>query len=229
MFNPSAIFFDLDGTLVDSIGDLAWAVGRMMEDLGKPDPGREKVVSWVGNGAPVLIKRALTGSMDGDPDNREFERATALFMSHYRANLAVHSELYPGVCGTLNRLAECQLPLICITNKPAEFTDQLLANLNIDQLFRETISGDSLPNRKPHPEPLFHAAKLCGTSIEQCLMVGDSKSDVQAALSAGCPVVAVSYGYNHGEDIRLSNPDITIDRFEQLLPLIRLDGMPVSV
>lgn len=229
MFNPQAIFFDLDGTLVDSVGDLAWAVGRMMENLGKPDPGKEKVLTWVGNGAPKLIKRALTGTMDGEPDEQEFDRATALFKSHYRANLAVHSQLYPGVRDTLNSIAQSQLPLVCITNKPAEFTHQLLAKLDIGELFSETISGDTLANKKPHPEPLLHAAKLCDTPIAQCLMVGDSKSDVLAAFSAGCPVVAVSYGYNHGEDIRLSKPDITIDRFDQLLSLIQLDGIHISV
>ncbi len=111
--------------------------------------------------------------------------------------------------------------MVCITNKPEDFTQPLIDHLAMQEFFCLLLSGDSLPHKKPHPAPLLHAADFCGTHITNCLMVGDSKNDVQAAKAAGCPVVAVDYGYNHGEQIALSMPDNTISHFTQLLDLIR--------
>lgn len=222
MFKPRAVFFDLDGTLVDSVADMAVAVGKMMTHFDLPALSFEQVSSWVGNGAQQLVKRALTGTMQGEPEKDLLETAMPLFNRYYHENLALHSELYEYVEHTLETLKSAGIPLVCITNKPEQFTKVLLENINIDHFFSLVISGDTLPTKKPHPAPLLYAAKYLDLAIEQCLMVGDSRSDIEAARQAGCPVVALSYGYNHGEDIRLYNPDITIDSIEELLPLLGL-------
>lgn len=220
MFKPRAVFFDLDGTLVDSVADMSYAVGKMLSHFDKPAPGIERVSTWVGNGAQALINRALTGEMDGEADKALFDQAMPLFNRYYHENLAKHSALYEHVEDTLKALKKAGLPLACITNKPAQFTEKLLKNIHIGQYFSLVVSGDSLPTKKPHPGPLLHAAQEFGLHIDECLMVGDSKSDIVAAQQAGCPVVALSYGYNHGQDIRQHNPDITIDSLAELLPLL---------
>jgi len=222
MFKPRAIFFDLDGTLVDSVADMAFAVGKMLTHFDLPAPGIEQVSTWVGNGAIQLVKRALTGTMHGEPEKELLEQAMPLFERYYHENLALHSELYEHVEHTLEALRAANIPLACITNKPEQFTEVLLENINIAKYFTIVVSGDTLPTKKPHPGPLLHAAQELGVHIDQCLMVGDSRSDIEAAQQAGCPVVALSYGYNHGEDIRLHNPNITIDSIEELLPLLPL-------
>ncbi len=222
MFKPRAVFFDLDGTLVDSVADMAFAVGKMLSHFDLPAPGIEKVSTWVGNGAQALINRALTNDMHGTADKALFDQAMPLFNRYYHENLALHSALYEHVEQTLQTLKNAGLALACITNKPEQFTEVLLENINIAQYFSLVVSGDTLPTKKPHPGPLLHAAQEFGVHIDECLMVGDSKSDIEAAKQAGCPVVALSYGYNHGEDIRLHNPDITIDSLKDLPPLLSI-------
>lgn len=222
MFKPSAVFFDLDGTLVDSVADMTFAVGEMLSHFDLPAASLEHVRNWVGNGAAQLVKRALTGTMHGEPEQQQFERAIPLFERYYHQNLGMHSELYGQVEHTLQALVTAAVPLACITNKPEQFTKILLKNLLIEKYFTIVISGDSLPTKKPDPGPLLHAAQTLGVDIEKCLMVGDSRTDIEAARQAGCPVVALSYGYNHGEDIRLHNPTMTIDSIEELLPLVSL-------
>ena len=145
-----------------------------------------------------------------------------LFERYYHENLALHSELYEHVEHTLEALQSANIPMACITNKPEQFTEVLLESINIASYFSLVVSGDTLSTKKPHPGPLLHAAQEFGLNIDECLMVGDSRSDIDAAHQAGCPVVALSYGYNHGEDIRLHNPTITIDSIEELLPLLPL-------
>ena len=222
MFKPRAVFFDLDGTLVDSVADMAFAVGKMLSHFDLPAPGIEKVSTWVGNGAQALINRALTNDMHGTADKALFDQAMPLFNRYYHENLALHSALYEHVEQTLQTLKNAGLALACITNKPEQFTEVLLENINIAQYFSLVVSGDTLPTKKPHPGPLLHAAQEFGVHIDECLMVGDSKSDIEAAKQAGCPVVALSYGYNHGKDIRLHNPDITIDSLKDLPPLLSI-------
>ncbi|MCB1663138.1 MAG: phosphoglycolate phosphatase [Pseudomonadales bacterium] len=220
MHSTKLIFFDLDGTLIDSLPDLAWAVDRMMLSMNKTPPGILNTKSWVGNGAAKLIKRALTHSMDAEPEAKEFHHAQQLFNRFYSETLSVRSRLYEGVMVTLEQLKRHAIGFVCITNKPSEFTLPLLQQLCLTPFFDLVICGDSLNYKKPHPEPLFYAAEQSQIAISDCLMVGDSKNDIEAARAAGCPVVAVSYGYNHGEDIRLANPDACIDHFADLLPLI---------
>ncbi|MCB1615012.1 MAG: phosphoglycolate phosphatase [Pseudomonadales bacterium] len=224
----SAVFFDLDGTLVDSVPDLAYAIDQMLQTLSLPVAGVEKVRHWVGNGAEKLIERALFFALD---DNAavaaSFVSAKPLFYEAYQASNGTFSVCYPGVLPTLLRLRENGFRLSCITNKPVRFTHPLLRQLELEPLFEKVVSGDTLSVKKPHPAPLLFCAEQLGVAPSACLMVGDSRSDVLAAKNAGVPVVAVSYGYNHGEDIRNEGADHVIDRFDRL-PAILLENRAIN-
>ena len=222
---PAMILFDVDGTLVDSVPDLAWCVDRMMERLELPPRGEAKVRNWVGNGVEALVRRALIDRLDGEPDPELFRRAYPLFLVLYADNTSKRSHLYPGVEEALRRLQEAGYRLGSVTNKAEQFTLPLLEALGIRDRFEIVISGDSLPRKKPDPLPLLHAAEFFGVSPEESLMVGDSVSDVKAARAAGFRIVCMSYGYNHGEDIRDAGPDAVIDEMTQLLELLPQGGL----
>ena len=214
------ILLDLDGTLVDTVPDLAYAVDFMMEKLGLPVWGEEQVRRWIGNGAERLVRRALTGSDDGEPDEALFGQAYPLFLEAYQAHVCHLSRPYPGVLAGLDMLLQAGYPLGCVTNKPARFTEPVLVKLGLKRYFQITISGDTLAKKKPDPAPLLHAADFFATPPMQSLMVGDSINDVQAARAACFLIVCVSYGYNHGLDIRDASPDAVIDSLEQLPQLL---------
>jgi phosphoglycolate phosphatase len=205
------ILIDLDGTLVDSVPDLAYCIDAMMERLGRPPRGEAAVRNWVGNGVERLVHRALTGQLEGEADAADFERAVPIFLELYRVNTSGRSHLYPGVRDGLDYLRSAGYPLGCVTNKPARFTEPLLRALGLRDYFGIVVSGDTLPRRKPDPLPLLHAAEHFGVKPGDALMVGDSMSDVKAARAAGFAIVCVSYGYNHGSDIRTANPDAVMD------------------
>ena len=217
---PEMILVDLDGTMVDSVPDLAYCVDRTLERLGRPPRGELAVRDWVGNGVERLVRRALSGTLDGEPDEEAFQRAYPVFLELYAQNTAARSRLYPGVREGLELLAARGYPLGCVTNKAARFTEPLLAGLGIRERFEIVISGDTLGERKPHPLPLRHAAAHFGADPRRALMLGDSISDVQAARAAGFAVICVSYGYNHGQDIRAVRPDAVIDSFAELGDLL---------
>lgn len=216
MNKPEMVLVDLDGTLVDSVPDLAYSIDEMMRELGLPEWGEAQVREWVGNGAERLVKRALTGEMEAEPEPALFERAYPLFQERYAENCCCNSRLYPGVLEGLDYLQSAGCKLGCVTNKPARFTEPLLKALEISDYFQITISGDSLPKKKPDPLPLLHAAEQLGVSPESSLMLGDSINDVKAARAAGFSVICVSYGYNHGRDIREAEPDGVVDSLAEL-------------
>lgn len=215
---PQLVLFDLDGTLLDSVPDLALAVDRMLAALKRPLAGEALVRDWVGNGAQVLVQRALAyGDANNEPDKTLFERAFALFLNHYGQCCAEQSQLYPGVREYLNFLHERQVDMGLVTNKPISFTEVLLDEFDLRRYFSVVLGGDSLVEKKPHPLPLQHAMIARRVAAEQTLMVGDSRSDIKAAQAAGCRVVAVTYGYNHGEPVSLYQPDIIVDDLMQLV------------
>ncbi len=218
---PRLVLIDLDGTLVDSVPDLAWAVDRTLEELGRPPAGEDRVRNWVGNGVERLIKRALTGTLDGEPEGDLFATALPIFQRHYHEINGRLSHPFPGVVEGLNALRGTGVDLGCVTNKAEAFTLPLLEKLGLRSFFRLVVSGDTTPHKKPHPAPLLHAAEHFALPPETGLMVGDSRHDVEAARSAGFQVVAVTYGYNHGEDIRASRPDAVVDRLDQIPPLLQ--------
>ena len=214
---PRLAMFDLDGTLVDSVPDLAVAVDRMLAELGRPPAGSEQVRLWVGNGARVLVRRALAGALVHDGvDDADTERALALFMDAYADNHAL-TRVYPGVIETLDWLREREVALALITNKPARFLPELLADKGLDGYFQWLVGGDTLPQQKPDPAALFWVMDRAGVGAGEALFVGDSRNDVRAARAAGVACVALSYGYNHGEPIAAEQPALVLDDLRQLL------------
>lgn len=222
---PAMILIDLDGTLIDTVPDLAHAVDVMMDRLGMPLRGEQAVREWIGNGAERLVRRALINAVDGEPDDELFQRAYPIFLEAYEADVSTYSRPYPGVVDGIAALKAAGYRLGCVTNKPARFTDPLLEALDLARNFEIVISGDALPKQKPDPMPLLHAAKFFKVHPEEALMVGDSMNDVKAARAAGFSVVCVPYGYNHGHDIRDSGPDAVIESLQDLPALIEAGGI----
>jgi phosphoglycolate phosphatase len=217
---PEMILIDVDGTLVDSVPDLTYCVDEMMQALGMPLRGEAKVRTWVGNGVERLVRRALVDSLDGEPDDELFARAYPLYLELYAENTSKRSRLYPGVLEGLDYLQSAGFKLGCVTNKAEQFTLPLLRDLGIYDRFGIIISGDTLSEKKPHPMPLLYAARFFDVMPQQSLMLGDSVSDVKAARAAGFHIICMSYGYNHGIDIREAEPDAVIDSMAELPALL---------
>ena len=215
-FQPKLIMIDVDGTLVDSVPDLAYCIDEMMQKLGLQKWGETKVRHWVGNGIPKLVERALTGELEGRPIKEVFDIAYPIFLDLYEDNTAQRSYLYDGVREGLDYLKSQGYQLGCVTNKSEQFTHPLLKVLGIFNDFKIIISGDTLAKRKPDPMPLLYCAEHFNLKPEECLMLGDSVSDVKAARAAGFDIICMSYGYNHGNDIADENPDLVIDSMSQL-------------
>ena len=207
---------DVDGTLVDSVPDLAYCVDQMMLSLDMPVRGEETVRHWVGNGVPRLVERALTGELYGSPSKEAFDKAYPIFLDLYAQNSSVRSTLYEGVMEGLDYLKSKDYLLGCVTNKTEQFTLPLLQSLGIIDYFGIVISGDTLEKKKPDPLPLIHGANFFNIKPNECLMLGDSVSDVKAARAASFQIICMSYGYNHGNNIADENPDLVIDSMAQL-------------
>ena len=217
---PELVLIDVDGTLVDSVPDLAYCVDEMMFALGLPGRGEAAVRQWVGNGVEKLVKRALVNNLDGEPDTALFERGLQIFWQSYEQNVCVRSRLYDGVIEGLEYLKSKAYRLGCVTNKARSFTMPLLEQIGILSYFEVAVCGDDTPRKKPDPLPLLQAAGQLQIKPQKALMIGDSKSDVAAARAAGFQIICMSYGYNHGVDIRESNPDVVIDSMAELKDLL---------
>lgn len=213
---PKLVLIDLDGTLVDSVPDLAFCVDEMMKTLGRPAWGLDKVRTWVGNGVERLVMRALTDTLWDDPSEAAFAEALQIFMALYADNTSARSCLYDGVVEGLGYLQSSGFKVGCVTNKAEAFTVPLLKDMGIFDKFAVVVSGDTTPKKKPDPMPLLYAAEQLAELPEDCLMIGDSMHDVKAARNAGFQVVCVPYGYNHGHDIRDAEPDQVIDSLAEL-------------
>jgi phosphoglycolate phosphatase len=212
-----AVFFDLDGTLIDSSADLANSINYMLKSLSLKEYDPEIIKTWVGNGATVLVKRALSGGMEiKETDEKLFKKAKEIFLNHYKNNVCVYTSLYPEVKETLKKIP---LKKAIITNKPLEFVKPILKKLDID-MFDLIIGGECLKEKKPSPLPLLHACRELGINPDETVMVGDSKNDILAAKNAGIKSIAITYGYNHGEDIKKYEPDFIFDKFSDILKVI---------
>ncbi len=219
----NVLLFDLDGTLVDSGPDLALAVNRTLKELNKTTFDQDTIHHWVGNGAKVLIERALSGSaiIDKQLEESSVQEALVIFLKHYQECLCVESVLYDDVQQGLLTLKAAGFRLAIITNKPAIFIQPILTGLGIDNVFELLIGGDTLAEKKPHPAPLYYALEQLNVTAEQCVMIGDSKNDILAAKAANIDSVGLTYGYNYGEDINQYQPQWCFDTFAELLTALQ--------
>ena len=208
-----AAIVDLDGTMVDTLGDFVVALNRTLADLSLGCVDRAFIERTVGKGSEHLIRRTLA-QVGGDAD--VYPAAWALYQQHYLAINGEHASVYPGVVDGLQRLTDRGLKLACLTNKPIAFALPLLRMKGLDRFFQAVFGGDSFERRKPDPLPLRKTCEALGVAPANTLMLGDSSNDALAARAAGCPVVLVSYGYNHGEAVQAVDADGVIDRLDQL-------------
>lgn len=220
--HKKVILFDLDGTLINSAPDLALAVNHMLETLDRDIFSEDIIDGWVGNGALMLVQRALSGqrTVDESLDNVLVQYALDIFLAYYAKNLCNETVPYPYVKSTLNTLQAKGYRLTIVTNKPFAFVEPILEGLGMNGLFELILGGDSLPLKKPDPAPLLHVSEKLGISVDKCVMVGDSKNDILAANACGMQSVGVTYGYNYGEDIRIHSPTVIINDFSELLELL---------
>jgi phosphoglycolate phosphatase len=216
----SAILIDLDGTLLHTAPELVASANRMLLDLGRPAVSQDLLTSYIGNGVSWLVKRALTGDMHAEPDANLYEQALPIFERHYN-ELLLQSKPFEGVIAGLDAMKAAGFRLGCITNKVKRYTEPLLEGLGLAHYFEIVLSGDSLPEKKPHPLPLLHAAKFFGVPVEKVLLIGDSLNDSVAARAAGCPIVCVPYGYNHGEPVDRLDLDAVINTLPDVMKLIK--------
>ncbi len=217
--NKEVILFDLDGTLINSAPDLAVAVNYMLEQLDRSTFSEEIIDGWVGNGALVLVKRALSADrvVNENLNVELIEDALGIFLDFYEKNLCNATVPYENVPSTLKSLKEKGYRLSIVTNKPFAFVEPILKGLGLEDLFEFILGGDSLKEKKPSPMPLLHVCETLNVDVKECVMVGDSKNDILAANACSMQSVGVTYGYNYGEDIGVYKPDIIINNFAELL------------
>jgi phosphoglycolate phosphatase len=216
-----AVMIDLDGTLADTIPDLAEAANMMLRELDRPVLERELIRTFVGKGIPKLVERALAGNLEGSAPAGLLARALPIYERCYAEVNGKYTVIYPGVSEGLRALRAMQLPLACVTNKAERFTLALLEHLQLARCFEQVIAGDTLPQKKPDPQPLLHACRGFGIAPGDMLMIGDSVNDVEAARAAGCPVFCVSYGYNEGRDVRELDVDAIVATLIEATRLIQ--------
>ena len=213
---PQAFIIDLDGTLVDTLGDFIAALNAVLADMRLPAVDREFVSHTIGQGSEHLIRCTLAHV---GAEAARYDEAWALYQRHYALINGQFSDLFPGVIEGLEKLRALGLPMACLTNKPAVPARELLARKGLSGYFDQVFGGDDFERKKPDPLPLIKTCEALGTRPEETWMIGDSSNDARAARAAGCPVVLLSYGYNHGEPIRDVPALQHIDRLDE----IRLD------
>ncbi|MGH9469005.1 MAG: HAD family hydrolase [Terriglobia bacterium] len=209
------IIFDLDGTLIDSQADLASSVNATRARLGLPDLSEQVITSYVGNGVPALVRRALGGGAS----EAEIQFAVAFFLEHYRLHMLDHTHLYPGVRETLAALASRRMAVL--TNKPVNFSRAILAGLKLDSHFADVYGGNSFAEKKPHPAGVLRLLEDSGVTARQALIVGDSRVDVETGRNAGVWTCGVTYGISSGT-LAVVEPDLLVNDLRELPPL--LDG-----
>ncbi len=216
------LLFDLDGTLIDSVPDLAKALNATLLELGLPTFSEAKIREWIGNGASMLLKRGIAGKreIDSKIDEALFNRALERFFMHYKDVLSDATGLYAGVAKTLEELKGAGYTMAIVSNKPTQFIRPILRNLAIEQHFDLIVGGDDLPRKKPDPMPLLYACNKLACPKHKAVMIGDSSNDILAAKAANIPVIAVSYGYDNGISIKELGADALIEEFKELRGLL---------
>ncbi|MEQ1816407.1 MAG: phosphoglycolate phosphatase [Nitrosomonas sp.] len=215
------IMIDLDGTLLNTADDLALSANLMLKDLGLPEQSTAMICSYIGKGIQKLVKRTLTGQLDGEPDAALFEKALPIYEKHYANNLSVNTRPYPGVLEGIKALQQAGFKLACITNKAEAFTLPLLHATGLYDQFEIVLSGDSLPRKKPDPMPLTHICKHFDAQPHEALLIGDSLNDAIAARAAGCHVFIVPYGYNEGRDVYELDCDAIVESLFDASKLVK--------
>ncbi|MBK7991744.1 MAG: phosphoglycolate phosphatase [Comamonadaceae bacterium] len=221
-----ACIVDLDGTLVDTLGDFEVALNHMLATLDRPPVTRTVIGQLVGKGSEHLIRSVLAhgerqrGVADSVAPEDLVNRAWRAYQEHYLLINGRYSAVYAGVREGLLALRERGLRLACLTNKPTAFARPLLQAKGLDGYFSEVFGGDAFDRKKPDPLPLLMTCEALGSEPARTLMIGDSSNDAQAARAAGCPVVLVTYGYNHGEPVRSVDADGYLDSLDELAALL---------
>ena len=216
-----AVTIDLDGTLLDTVSDLAAAANVMLAELERPPLAEAQIRTFVGKGIVNLVQRTLAGHIDGVAEPALMERAMPIFERCYTQMNGRHTTIYPGVKEGLERLRKLGIPLACVTNKSTRYTLPLLDMVGFAPYFEQVVAGDTLARKKPDPAPLLHACEGFGVAPRDMLMIGDSLNDTQAARAAGCPVFCVTYGYNEGHDVRTLDTDAVVATLDEAARLVR--------
>lgn len=214
------IIFDFDGTLINSIPDLTLAINKMLAHYSLSPVSINDVSPFIGNGAKLLVQRALEHAMqDQQVSDELLNEAFDIYFSAYEADTCKETFMYPGVYETLNYLNDKGYKMAICTNKPFKFIEPILDKLSIKQFFKSWLGEDSLPTKKPDGAPLLHLAHLVNADVAKCIMIGDSRNDILAAENSGMESIGVSYGYNYNESIADYNPTKVVDNFADLQEL----------
>ncbi len=224
--NKQLLIFDFDGTLIDSVPDLADATNAMLTILGKDTYPIETIRNWIGNGSRLLVERALVGKVEvavGELMAEEADHAEQIFFEAYKNLSGSKTVAYPDVDDGLKKLHTAGYTLALVTNKPIRFVPKILQSFGWQDLFSEVMGGDSLPVKKPDPAPLLHVCETLNVSVNQAVMIGDSRNDMLAGQNANMDTLGLSYGYNYGQDIRELNPTEAFDHFADLVAWIMKD------
>ena len=220
------LIFDFDGTLIDSVPDLADATNAMLITLGKETYPISTIRNWVGNGSRMLVERALIGKVDvleGEVTIEEADHAEQVFFDAYKNLSGSKTVAYPDVDSGLKKLKAAGFTLALVTNKPIRFVPKILQSFGWQDLFSEVLGGDSLAQKKPNPAPLLHVCEALNVTPAQAVMIGDSRNDILAGQNANMDTLGLSYGYNYGQDIRELNPTAAFDDFAALVDYLLKD------
>lgn len=209
------LLFDLDGTLIDSSTDIAWAANRTLESMGHTEMDVESIKANIGWGVKVLLERL----MPGEPPSR-IEEGRARFLEFYSTHLVVNTFLYPGVEETVSHFHSSGKKMGVVTNKPEKFARAILEELDIGKFFHLIVGGDTYPNRKPHPEPVLRAMEELKGDKGSTVLIGDSPIDCEAGKTAGVKIIGVSYGFRDKADLTGAQCDIIVERFSDLKGVI---------